>query len=262
MTVGVIGYGVIGQAQERMLRKAGVSLVIYDPAYPEYVKYPHAELASCDLAVICVSTPPDEYSANRQNVHNVVAAYEQLPPRLPTVIRSTVVPGMTDWLRTHRDRGALTAHVPEFLQERSGGDWPESTDVPYLILGGSREAQEFFMPWLQQVRGKQAIHLCSALEAELAKYTANLYWASRVTFVNELAGICRAYGADWEEVRRAWLRDSRVGAAYTRLEGFPPGFGGSCWPKDLDALIMAAADNGYVPEFLKDIREANARFRA
>ena len=98
--------------------------------------------------------------------------------------------------------------------------------------------------------------------AELAKYVANIHWAMRVTFVNEVAAVSEAFGVDWEDTRAAWLQDSRVHPDHTLMAGFAPGFGGRCWPKDLAALIAAASDAGYKAEFLEAIQAANERFRA
>jgi UDP-glucose 6-dehydrogenase len=106
------------------------------------------------------------------------------------------------------------------------------------------------------------IHTCSAKESELAKYAANLYWATRVTFVNELALICGQFGVDYENVRAAWLSDPRMTGVYTQRAGYPPGFDGRCWPKDLAALTEASTDAGYDPLFLRSIKAANARFRS
>jgi UDPglucose 6-dehydrogenase len=106
------------------------------------------------------------------------------------------------------------------------------------------------------------IHTCSAKESELAKYAANLYWATRVTFVNEFAKVCEAFGVDYERVREAWLQDPRMTSVYTQRAGYPPGFDGRCWPKDLAALDAASEDAGYHAVFLQAIAEANERFRA
>lgn len=261
--VGIIGYGVVGQAQARMFGRAfgSSNLVIWDPKHPEMNPvYPEAELKSCDFAVISVDTPAGEWAGGRQDATNLLHAYTSLPHGLPTMIRSTVLPGVTDWLIEDHSRDALTVHAPEFLVEREGGGWKESTDVPWFLLGGSEEAQERFLPWLRLTLHHRNIHRCSAITAELAKYTANLYWAARVTFVNEMYRICEALGGDWKQVRMAWLMDQRVRPPYTAMEGFPPGFGGACWPKDLRALITAAGDEGYWPHFLSAIEEANERF--
>ncbi len=252
MKIGIIGMGVVGQAQSRMFAKH--DQVTYDPAYNE--TYPFHELKECEFAVIAVGTPSKEDGS--ANLEYVFSAYNKLPSHLPVMLRSTVPPGTTNKLMRYRE--SHTVHVPEFLQERQGGGWKESTDVPFLILGGPPQARTFFWSRIAQVFPGR-IHGCSAIEAELIKYTANLYGATRVTFVNEMANICAVHGANWEEVREGWLKDPRMTPEYTKYRGFPPGFGGPCWPKDLKALIADAKEYGYDAEFLKSIQEANTRFK-
>src|SRR5215469_12154559 len=196
MKAGIIGLGVVGSAQSRLF--GAFPQVAYDPRF--HAKYPYQELAGCDFAVIAVPTPPRlDGGADLGYVH---AAFADLPPELPVVIRSTVPPGTTGSLA--RDWGATVAFVPEFLYEGGTGPWAESGDVPWMVLGGDPGARAFFRPHLEKAF-TGPIHECDAVTAELVKYTANLHWAMRVTFVNELAGICRVFGADWEDVRAAWL---------------------------------------------------------
>lgn len=252
MRVGIIGLGVIGQAQVEMF--AGHELVTYDPAVDAV--YPAEELAGCDFAVICVGTPPTEHG--HADLSFVRAAIDALPATLPVALRSTVPPGTTDQLLGGSER--LYCHIPEFMGENVLHSWQRSTDVPYMIVGGDAESSLFFHTQFAQVfPGK--IHECSATEAELAKYAANTYWATRVTFVNEFALICQRFGADYENVRAAWLCDPRMTSVYTKRAGYPPGFDGRCWPKDLAALIGASADAGYDPGFLRAVVAANDRFR-
>ncbi len=253
MRVALIGLGVVGKAQAKMFGR--FVHTTYDPAYDD--TYPARKLGECDFAIIAVNTPsrPDG-SANLDYVFN---AYNKLPPRLPIVIRSTVVPGTCNSLMRFRE--AYTAHVPEFLQERKGAEWPDSTDVPFMILGAPPQARNFFRPFLTKVF-PGAIHECSALEAELIKYSANLYGATRVTFVNEMAQICKLHGVRWDEVRHGWLKDPRMTPQYTGYDGFERGFGGPCWPKDLSALIAASREHGYEPEFLQAIQDSNERFKS
>jgi UDPglucose 6-dehydrogenase len=252
--VAIIGLGVVGHAQARMF--AGRLLVTYDVTDND--PYPEAEIAGCDFAVIAVGTPAAaDGSADLTYLHE---AFKRLPASLPVLIRSTVPPGTTAALQAlHGDTPVCCA--PEFMHERPGGAWRETTDVPYLILGGTPAAAAFFRLRLAAVF-PGVIHECSATEAELVKYTANLYWAARVTFVNEMARICEAAGADWENVRSAWLEDPRVSPEYTGYADFLPGFGGRCWPKDLRALIAAARELDYHPYFLEAVQETNRRFRA
>lgn len=252
MRVGIIGLGVIGKAQAELFGK--FELVTYDPAVDDV--YPAAELATCDFALICVGTPEGPDGA--ADLSFVEQAARALPSGLPVALRSTVPPGTTDHLFAGGDR--LYAHAPEFLGENVLHSWQRSADVPYMIIGGDPRATLFFWQRFSQVFPGQ-ITTCSAMESELAKYAANLYWATRVTFVNEFALICERFGVDYENVRAAWLTDPRMTDVYTRRAGYPPGFDGRCWPKDLSALISASAEEGYIPDFLVSIEEANGRFR-
>lgn len=252
MKVAIIGMGVVGHAQAEMFGH-GNELVTYDVATDR--RYP-GRISQCDFAVICVGTPPAaDGSADLSYLEKAIG---QLAQEQPILIRSTVPPGTTDRIASHR--GGLTCHAPEFLHEREGGKWRKSINVPWMLLGGGRTARAFFRHALERVYPGD-IHECTAAGAELAKYTANLYWATRVTFVNEMAAICSSFGEDWEEVRTAWLADARVSHAYTAMTGFEPGFGGRCWPKDLAALIAAASYAGYEPKFLEAVQDANGRFR-
>jgi UDPglucose 6-dehydrogenase len=249
--VGIVGMGVIGTAQAEMFR--GHDLVVYDSQ--DHKAYPVTAMAKVDFALICVGTP--ERRDGRADLRYVAQAVNELPGGVPVAIRSTVPPGTTDRLLNNR----LYAHVPEFMGENVLHSWQKPWDVPYMIIGGESVATLFFRQKFAQVfPGK--IHTCSAKEAELAKYAANLYWATRVTFVNEFAKVCERFGVDYERVREAWLQDPRMSEPYTQRAGYPAGFGGRCWPKDLAALIAASGDAGYEPEFLRAVSEANERFKA
>lgn len=252
MKVAIIGRGIVGKAQQRLF--AGHDVVSYDITDGE--AYPTEKIGASDFAIICVGTP--SLSDGSCDLTSVLKSVDEMPDGVPILIRSTITPGTLDGLQEDYPDN-LIAHAPDFLHERVGGQWPDSADVPYMLLGGLPEAHAFFLPYIKQVfPGK--VHLCSGLVSEMAKYVGNLYWATRVTFVNEMGAICNTYGADWDEVRAAWLADERVNPAYTKLHGFPPGFGGRCWPKDLSALITDSHLNGYTPEFLEDVEDANFRF--
>lgn len=256
--VAVIGLGVIGRAEAAMFGRAR-PLVTYDPA--EGRPYPEAEITGCEYAVICAGTP--ESPDGSAYLGHVLDAVADLPARMPVLLRSTVPPGTTDRLVADRGLGrGVIAHAPEFMHERPGGAWGTPEDVPFMILGGTPQARAWFAPYLGDVfPGK--IHQCDAVTAELAKYTINLHLATRITFINEMDQICRRFGADWEEVRAAWLNDPRITPEYTGgISEFGPGYGGRCWPKDMAALIAAAGDAGYDAGFLKAVRDANDRFRA
>lgn len=255
MRAAIIGYrGVVGAAQAALFGDAGFDLVFHDVV--DAGGYPSAEIKGCDFAVVAVSTPAAADGA--ADLSYLTMAMGRLTGTgVPALIRSTMPPGTTDFWQSASS--VPVAHCPEFLTERIGGPWTRSIDVPFAVLGGDAAALEFFGPIVDKAYGRPA-HRCTATEAELAKYTANLHWAVRVTFVNEMATIASAFGADWKQVRAAWLADERVSEIYTAMDGYPPGFGGRCWPKDLAALIAASTTAGHDPKFLRSVREANERF--
>ena len=251
MRVAIIGMGVIGQGQAELF--AGHDLVTYDKASGS--PYPYAAIEDCDFAVVCVGTP--EGPDGRADLSYLAQASGQLPPGVAVVVRSTVPPGTTEKLFAG---GRLYAHAPEFMGENVLHSWQRPADVPYMILGGEPFACRYFHERFARVFPGR-IHTCTVREAEMAKYAANLYWATRVTFINELANICERFGVDYENVRAAWLTDPRMTDVYTKRAGYPPGFDGRCWPKDLAALIAASTDAGYDPGFLRSVGFANDRFR-
>jgi UDPglucose 6-dehydrogenase len=251
--VGIIGLGVIGKAQAEMF--GAHDLVTYDLNI--YDDYPAQAVRACDFVIICVGTPQSD--DGHADLSYVEAAVSELPEDVPVMLRSTVPPGTTD--RLLGGTGRLYCHAPEFMGENVLHSWQRSRSVPYMIVGGTPEATLFFKTKFTQVF-PGPIHECSAKESELAKYAANLYWASRVTFINEFALICERFGVDYENVRAAWLSDPRMSSVYTQRAGYPPGFDGRCWPKDLAALVAASTDAGYDPGFLRSIEAANGRFRA
>ena len=247
MTVGVVGLGIVGKAQVTFFDAD----VTYDPLYND--TYPYDDFARCDFVVMCAPTPQsDSGHADLSYLEDAMAA---LPPDVPVLLRSTVPPGTTERLRGDR----LMCHCPEFMGENPAHPWQHSFEVPFLVLGGDVESTRYFKPFIEEWYFG-TITCTTSLESELTKYAENIYWATRVTFVNELAAICDQYGANWENIRGAWITDPRVSPDYTSMAGHPPGFGGRCWPKDLAALIACSTDTGYDPTFLRSVQAANERF--
>ena len=125
----VIGLGVIGSAQARLL--GPMVRAAYD--IKAGGRYPSRLIHGCDFAVICVGTPQGE--DGRADLTALHAAIERLPARMPVMIRSTIPPGTTAALEASRP---CVVHVPEFMSEREDGIWRDPADVPFLICGGTR----------------------------------------------------------------------------------------------------------------------------
>ena len=259
MRIGVVGLGHVGRNVSERLLGLGVEVVGYDRA--SGTPYPEEALAQCDFSVIAVGTP--SRADGSADLEDVYAAVERVPtPRV--LLRSTVPPGTTDALigRT----GKQVCFSPEYVGETAFSKvrWDSwANDEHFRILGGPPETTRWFAARLTEIHGPEPRMLqCSAVEAEITKYIENSYFAVKVTFVNEFYELCQEMGADWFAVREAWLADPRVERDHTAVLPRERGYGGRCLPKDVDAILAAAAEVELPMPLLRATREANEHYRA
>lgn len=247
--ISIIGNGHVGRAMQAIFPDAAV----YDKYQAGHDDRPAVQDAA--LALICVPTPslPDG-GADTSTVREVVG---WLDAEI-ICIKSTIPPGTTDALRA--ESGKRVVCSPEYQGEtpwqRGARDWP------FVIVGGEREEANKALGHFQRALGPEKVYRATtAVNAELTKYMENVALAMYVTFANEFYGIAQAVGADYDEVRDLWALDPRMARSHTLVFPHERGFGGKCLPKDLQAIIVAAQREGYWPDFLKAIRDANERFR-
>lgn len=147
---------------------------------------------------------------------------------------------------------------PEFLREGVAVD--DFMKPDRVVIGTSSERakkvmEQLYKPFLRQ---GNPIYFMDERSAEMTKYTANAYLATRITFMNEIANLCEILGADVDMVRMGVGSDSRIGKRFL----FPGvGFGGSCFPKDVQALFKTATENGYDFKILNAVLNVNDRQR-
>jgi UDPglucose 6-dehydrogenase len=256
--IAIIGIGHVGRAM-RDLFSQHAEIVTFDASGSE--DYPAAELAACDAGIICVDTPMDDDGAcDTSHVRDAVG-------RLPidrVLLKSTVPPGTTDLLVS--TLGKQICFSPEYVGESSYHHpfWPGGTrDVPFMVLGGELAVRRWFIELFQPVLGPAKVYFqCSAREAEIIKYMENAYLATKVSFVNEFRRICETFDADWHTVREGWLLDPRIEPTHTAAFASAPGFDGKCLPKDVSAIVRAAADAGYDSALLMEVLRSNERFHS
>lgn len=257
MRIGIIGMGVVGTAMANLLGPYA-EIVAYDKG--KEGRYPAADLAACDLVVICVDTPatPD----GSCDLRNIEEAVLRVPNEL-LLIRSTVVPGTTDQLVRRTNKRICVS--PEYVGETpyANSAWPGGeSEMPFFIVGGAAATRTQVVDMFLPVLGPDIqFFQCEAVEAELIKYMENSYLAAKVTFVNEWYEICRAYEVDWHRVREGWLLDPRVGRSHSAVFPASRGFGGRCLPKDLLGIIAASRERGYEPRLLAQILNINESFQ-
>lgn len=252
--VGVIGLGVVGGTVARALKEAGFEVVGHDP-----YKDVFGDLSKCSVAFVCVSTPgTDKGELDGRAVAGAIEeAYQSLPAEAIVAVKSTVVPGTNDALQSNYPNLRF-ASTPEFLTE---AEPDESFANPARIVIGARDG---IVAWqltqiLRRTSRAPVVH-CQPIEAELIKLSSNAMLAAKVTMANELSHIAASFGVHWEAVQEGVGLDPRIGASHLNVtpEG---GYGGSCFPKDVNGLIVASEDSGYRAELLEKVAGLNRRFR-
>jgi len=259
---------------EKVARLREGAVPIYEPGLEELIKRNVAEgrLAfSTDVAdavrksLICfiaVGTPAGEDGgADLAAVIRVAAEIAEAMDGYRVIVdKSTVPVGTAD--RVAQVVAARTKHPfdvvsnPEFLKE---GAAIEDFMKPDRVVIGSSSARaielmkELYGPF---VRTEQPIVVMNAASAEMTKYAANAMLAARISLMNEIANLCERVGADVDDVRRGVGFDRRIGHHFL----FPGvGYGGSCFPKDVKALIRSAADCNLPFDLLQAVEEVNER---
>lgn len=209
--------------------------------------------------MIAVGTPPaDDGSPDLQYV---LAVADQIVPYLERykviIIKSTVPVGTSKIIENHllnkgvKRRKFDIVSNPEFLRE--GSALFDSFHPDRIIIGSrSQKAAELTRSLYQRI--ECPVMITSNEAAEMIKYASNAFLAAKISFINELAGICEGYRVDINEVARGLGYDSRIGPQFLKAGA---GYGGSCLPKDLSGLLYLAEQTGKKTQLLKAIHEVN-----
>ncbi len=221
-----------------------------------------AAIARAEVVFIAVGTPPDEDgSADLRHVLNVAEAIGQHMTRELVVVTKSTVPVGT----AARVQAAVAQHAthpfhmcsnPEFLKEGAAVD--DFLKPDRVVLGVDSDHARSVMAELYApfVRTGKPIIFMDIASAEMTKYAANAMLATRISFMNEIANLCEKVGADVDLVRKGIGSDSRIGPSFL----FPgPGYGGSCFPKDVKALVRTAREYEARLAVLDAVEEANDR---
>ena len=224
-----------------------------------------ASVAHGELQLIAVGTPPGEDGS--ADLHHVVAAARAIGRHMQgykvVVTKSTVPVGTADKVKQaiieelkKRGTGSDFTVVanPEFLKE---GAAVEDFMRPDRIIIGSDDARAVAL--LRQLyapfqRNRERVIVMGVRSAELTKYAANSMLATRISFMNEVANLAEAIGADIDEVRRGIGSDPRIGYQFLYAGA---GFGGSCFPKDVKALQRSAGEAGHPLKLLAAVEAVN-----
>ena len=218
-------------------------------------------IREADVVFIAVGTPPDEDgSADLRHVLAVAKSIGEHMEGYTVVVNKSTVPVGTN--RKVRDMVAQHAggkefdvvSNPEFLKEGAAID--DFMKPDRVVIGTDSERagkliRELYEPYM---RTGKPILIMDPESAEMTKYAANAMLATRISFMNEVARICEAVGADVNDVRRGIGTDARIGFPFL-FAGV--GYGGSCFPKDVQALVRTAEEHGCKPEIVPAVERVN-----
>lgn len=224
-------------------------------------------LEGADAAFIAVGTPAGEDgSADLSHVLAVAREIGQhIKEYLVVVTKSTVPIGTSEkvkeavrgeLLKRKTDIGFDVASNPEFLKE--GNAIEDFLKPDRIVVGVSSESAEKIMQRLYKpfLLNGHPLLVMDIPSAEMTKYAANSMLATKISFMNDIANLCEIVGADVNMVRKGIGSDSRIGPKFIYAGA---GYGGSCFPKDVKALIKTADEKGYPLRILKSVEEVNDR---
>ena len=245
---------------------------IYEPGLEELIRRNRAEkrlrfttmlagaVREAQLVFIAVGTPPGEDgSADLTHVLDVARGVARALRGYTVVVTKSTVPVGT----ARRVREAMAAETdepfsvvsnPEFLKQGAAID--DFMRPDRVVVGAEDDRAAMLMRQLYApfTRTGAPILVMDCASAELSKYAANAMLATRVSFMNEIANVCELVGADVDEVRGVVATDRRIGSSFL----FPGiGYGGSCFPKDVRALVNSARDAGYDCRIIEAVETVN-----
>jgi len=292
MKIGVIGSGYVGLVLGACLAESGSDVVsadidenkverltrgevpIYEPGLGDlirrnldagrirYTTDVAETVRASDVIFIAVGTPPGEDgSADLKHVLAVARVIGKAANAEKIVVTKSTVPVGTarkvrSEIEAHTDHPVHVCSNPEFLKEGAAVDDFMKPDRVVLGVDSDFAAdilRDLYSPF---VRNGNAMLLMDVTSAEITKYAANAMLATRISFMNSIAQLCEKTGADVDAVRRGVGSDSRIGSAFL----YPGvGYGGSCFPKDVSALVQTMGELGADASIIQAVEEVNNR---
>lgn len=242
--IGIIGFGMVGQAVAYGFSKT--EHIVSDPQ--------HNEITICDVVeanpeaiFVCVPTPTDD--TNYSLLIDVLDEIKALGYPGLVVVKSTILPSYLELYDV--------VYNPEFLSRATANE--DFVNPPMVIIGGPK-AQELLDLYKAYSTVKlDKVFLTDIKTASVAKYCMNSFYATKVTFMNQMYDVLQRLGIDWDQVSTILMNHPWMGTHHFQVPGpdGKRGFGGPCLPKDVEALVKE-----FDVELLKSVLEINDRYRA
>lgn len=232
-TILIVGYGFVGRAISSILSRTSFNVIIHDPAKGYSAAF---DAIKPDAVFICVPTPTKDGECDDSLVRYYTAMLAHHD--CPIIIKSTVPPSTVEKLLVMRPDIVI---MPEFLREENWHHdvrWPANT-----IIGcdDMRTLEKTF-----KIIRVSDIHIgnyfpCAAIEASIVKYIANTFLAMKVVYMHQMEKWVSTRGIDWQRIESILKYDPRLGTSHFKSPGrHGYGFSGTCFPKDIQALVTEA----------------------
>ena len=259
-SIGIVGQGFVGQAVREGFKN------FYD--IETYDKYKQSTCDSIqqlcnrvEIIFVCVPTPMNsDGSCNTTIVDEVIENISNFSNHHIAVVKSTLPPGKTE-AYNQKYKNLNIIFNPEFLTEANFlNDFKNQNRI---ILGGPRPASTVIKNLYTKVFPNVLVIKTGSSTAEMVKYFTNCFLATKVSFSNEIREICEKKSIDYDKVVEYSLHDTRLGKSHFASPGpdLKYGFGGSCLPKDINALIHIAKQMGLNPSVLEGAWKKNLEVR-
>ena len=264
MKIGIIGNGFVGSAIMHGFVLHVDDIMIYDKD-PKRSTHSLEDLVSqSNIIFVCVPTPMFESGECDLSIVNSVVSDLSLRPCIEkkvVVIKSTVVPGTVESLaETYPSMNFV--FNPEFLTERKAR--LDFINTSRIVLGSNKDLASNMVEELYRLRFPYTKVIKTDFgTAQLIKYMANCFFATKVSFMNEMYQVCNAIGGDWDRALEGFITDGRIGNSHIDVPGHDGdlGFGGKCFPKDINAMIKRSEELGVDPKVMKAAWDKNKEVR-
>lgn len=244
MNIGIVGYGILGQAINAAL-KSTYNTIIIDPP-----KGMHGSIEECDKYIVCLPTPEN---ADGSCDTSLVEQYIKSLTHRDVLLKSTVDPSVLAELEAKHD----FSYSPEFLREHSSIE--DFKHQEFVIFSGAKAAEWCNIFFEAGVHMKN-VKFTDIQTAAYAKYIINTFLATKVIFFNEIAEL---FDGNLEDLIDTVSLDTRMGSSHMNVPGPDgrKGFGGMCFPKDTKALAHHARKNGKPLKLLEEVIKINNGIR-
>lgn len=256
--IGIVGYGIVGKAVEYGFKGKGNRIKYYDKFKLSNSLKDVVE--SSEFIFICLPTPSSDDGINLSIIDENVKKITRLTEGTDKIIiiKSTVVPGTTRKYSKKYKKNKFCFN-PEFLTEANYLE--DFVNADRIVIGADDDKISLRVTNLYRDRFPQTpVFRTDLTTAEMVKYMANCFLATKVIFANEMFDLCEKLGIKYEEVKKMVVADKRIGKSHLDVTSVR-GFGGKCFPKDVMAMIELYKELGLDVSLLETAWKKNLKIR-